>query len=529
MTTRLVATVLVTDVDSPARYLRQPAEGVDYVELRFDALSEPSPSAVSAVLGLPRTVPVIATCRPVSQGGFFDGEESERMALLATAAEAGADIIDVEDGCLADLPEGLPGDRIASCHLSRFVPRLEALARRLLAHGTTFAKLAVPASTPKHLLDLLDLQAAFADRLSIVPTGRLAEAGRVMAASRGAPFVYGASDPEARGHPDQPTVERLHDVHNVTSLPPDTRFFAVIGKPVAHSMSPAYHNTIFRGVAQSARLVPMEVDRLEQVMDPAEDLLLDGLAITHPFKRDAIDLAHSVLPGARNSVAANTLVRTPAGWQARNTDWKAACDLFPRLLNGWLKQQRAGKASDGWLDKVLEGCWKSGGTPRVKRTEDDPTPKVLLLGAGGAARAIAVALFEEAEIELAVWSRRLSHARDLASQLAESLPAVAIPEPGHMPADIIINATPVGMPGVDIAEFDGFTPENFRPGAVAVDLTYGKARSPFRAAARAAGAPLVTGEFFFGLQARRQSEVFTGTVLAADLRKQAAINCGAVS
>jgi 3-dehydroquinate dehydratase type I len=229
MTTRLVATVLVTDVDSPARYLRQPAEGVDYVELRFDALSEPSPSAVSAVLGLPRTVPVIATCRPVSQGGFFDGEESERMALLATAAEAGADIIDVEDGCLADLPEGLPGDRIASCHLSRFVPRLEALARRLLAHGTTFAKLAVPASTPKHLLDLLDLQAAFADRLSIVPTGRLAEAGRVMAASRGAPFVYGASDPEARGHPDQPTVERLHDVHNVTSLPPDMRFFAVIG------------------------------------------------------------------------------------------------------------------------------------------------------------------------------------------------------------------------------------------------------------------------------------------------------------
>ena len=137
------------------------------------------------------------------------------------------------------------------------------------------------------------------------------------------------------------------------------------------------------------------------------------------------------------------------------------------------------------------------------------------------------ALFEE-DVELAVWSRRLSHARDLAAKLADSIPAVAVPEPSHVPADIIVNATPVGMPGADTVELDDFGPGNFRQGAIALDLTYGSSRSPFRDAAAEAGVPLLTGEFFFGLQARRQAEVFTGVSVPPELRRLAAIHCGAV-
>lgn len=528
MSTRLVATVLVTDIATAADALKHPMDGVDYVELRFDALAEPSPEAVSEILALPRMVPVIATCRAVAHGGLFTDEEPERIALLAAAAEAGADIVDIEDTALGELPDGLPGERIASCHLSRFVPRLGALAGRLVGRGTAFSKLCVPADTPKHLAALMEIQDTFRDHLAVVPTGRLSEAGRVMAAAWGSPLTYGAARAGALGHPDQPTVDRLHHVHNVTSLPPDTRFYAVVGRPVAHSMSPTYHNTVFRGVAQSSRLVPMDVDSLASVMQVAEDLRLDGFAVTHPFKQEAIEVAHSVLPGARGTSAGNTLVHTPAGWQTRNTDWKAACDLFPRLLDAWLKGRRNNVSPSNWIADVIAGCWRPGGGSRTKRTPEDPVPKVLLLGAGGAARALAVALFEE-DVELAVWSRRLSHARDLAARLADSIPAVAVPEPSHVPADIVVNATPVGMPGIDPGELDAFGPSNFREGAIALDLTYGNARSPFRDAAAEAGVPILTGEFFFGLQARRQAEVFTGATVPTELRKQAAIQCGAVT
>ena len=89
MSTRLVATVLVTDIATAADALKHPMDGVDYVELRFDALAEPSPEAVSEILALPRMVPVIATCRAVAHGGLFTDEEPERIALLAAAAGLG--------------------------------------------------------------------------------------------------------------------------------------------------------------------------------------------------------------------------------------------------------------------------------------------------------------------------------------------------------------------------------------------------------------------------------------------------------
>ena len=522
MTTRLVATTMPPSAKAVAALLRDPPEGVDYVELRLDALEQPSPAEVDALLALPRTVPLVVTCRAAAQGGLWQGEEADRLALLAHAAQGGADLVDIEDNCLSELPANLPGERIASCHLTRFVPRLEALARRLVAHDVAFAKLAVPADAPRQLAELLELQEEHADRLAIVPTGRLAEAGRVMAAARGSPLTYGAVDVAEPGHPDQPDVHRLHEVHNANSLPAGTRFFGVVGRPVAHSMSPAYHNTVFRSIAQSARMLPLDVDTLEELLGVADALRLDGLAVTHPFKQDAVRMAHSAMPGARGTGAANTLLRTPAGWQARNTDWKAACDLLPRLLDGWLKGHREDAPAASWLEKTLSRAQHK----RVTRDEGDPVPRVVLLGSGGAARALAVALYDE-EVELVIWSRRLSHARTLADELAGALPAVAVPDPGHSPGDLVINATPVGLPGVDQGELEGLSAATFRPGAVALDLTYGDGPSAFRDAAEAAGVPVVSGETFFGLQARRQAEAFTGGTLAADLRRRAAAACGA--
>lgn len=490
MSTQLVATLLPARVEEAAHALLHPPAGADHVELRLDALDAPTAATVERLLALPRSIPVLATCR--TRPGL---DAATQRALLAAAAAAGAETVDVEDTLLdaVTLPDGCAV--LPSCHLSRFVPRLPALATRLLSHGTAHAKLVVPAETPRQLAQLVELQAEFAGRLAVVPIGRLAEAGRVFTAASGAPFSFGAADAQRRGHADQPTVERLHEVFGIGHVGPATRFFAVVGSPVAHSLSPAFHNTVFRGVGRDARLVPLDVERLGDVLDVAAALRLDGLAVTHPFKSVALDLAASRLPGAQATGAANTLLRTPAGWQARNTDWKAACDLLPRLLRSWRKRH-AGQV-----------------------------PRVLLLGSGGAARAIAVALADE-EVELSIWSRRLSNARGLAEALAGALAAVAVPDPLHAPGDLVVNATPVGLPGVDAGELQ-LSATIFRPGALAVDLAYGGTASPFREAARAADAHLTPGEDFFCSQARRQAELFTATSPSAEVLARAARRCGA--
>ena len=522
MSTRLLATVMLRDVQSAAALLREPPPGVDYLELRFDALVRPTVADVRAVLALPRTLPVVATCRAASQGGLFAGDDAERLALLTAAGEAGADLLDIEDANLADFPASVPGGRIASCHLSRFVPRLDALAARLARHDARFGKLAVPAETPARLVALLELQSQVGPSIAIVPTGRLAEAGRVLAAARGSPLTYGAVDPDDKGHPDQPDARRLHDVFAVSLVNEGTRFYAVVGTPVAHSLSPDFHNTVLRGVARNARMVVLDADRLGDVLEHADALRLDGMAITHPFKHDALQAATHHMPGAATTGAANTLVRSGAGWQARNTDWRAACDLLPRLLRGW----RKGGKREAWLERALRSCWKTGGERKLD-PDATPTPKVLLLGAGGAARAVAVALVDE-PVELLVWSRRPERARALANDLIGTVPARAVESLDECPADLVVNATPVGMPGVEAEGLQGLGPSVFAEGAVAVDLVYLEGDSPFRAAARAADVPVVPGSLFFVLQARRQAEIFAGASLPAELRRQAAARCGVV-
>jgi 3-dehydroquinate dehydratase / shikimate dehydrogenase len=474
MTCQLVGTLMPRVMETAAQALLHPPAGVDTIELRLDALPEPDERSVQALLALPRSAPVIVACR--ASAALSD---EARLALLACAARAGADTLDVEDALLARLPADLPGERLPSCHLARFAPRLDALARRLVGHGAGLAKLAVPAETPRHLAALLELQEQFAGRVAIVPTGRLSEAARVLIAGRGAPLAYGALSAEHLGHPDQPTVARLHAVFGIGHVGPATRFAAVVARPVRHSLSPAYHNTIFTLTGQDRRLVAIEVDRLGELLEVADALRLDGFAVSQPFKQEAYELAASRMPGAEAAGAANTLLRTPAGWQARNTDWRAACEILPRLLKGWRKRHAGAR------------------------------PRVLLLGSGGAARAIAVALFTE-EVELGVWSRRPEQAQRLVKALTDAMPGVhAVPEPLVYAADLVVNATPVGSPLADAQGLPALE-RCFSPGALAVDLTYGTHTSPFREAATQAGAQMTSGEEFFFRQARRQAEIFTG-------------------
>ena len=493
MSTRLVATVMAHSPDTVAPHLSDPPDGVSFVELRLDALAEPTPENVVALLDLPRSVPLIAACHP-SEGGEAGGPEplddGQRLALLVAAANAGADLLDVDDRLLDRLPGDLPAELIASCHMKRFMPRLDALARRIASHGVRFGKLAVPANTPLQLAELLDLQEQMGEDFAVVPTGRLAEAGRVMVAGRGAALCYGAADEHDRGHPDQPDVARLHAVHHVEPVGGHTRFYAVVGRPVAHSLSPAYHNVIFRSVGRDARMVALDVDDLADVLGMADMLRLDGLAVTHPFKTDAIELAAMAMPGSMATGAANTLLRTPNGWQARNTDWKAACDLMPKIIKRWRKDHPGAK------------------------------PRVLLLGAGGAARAMAIALSGEDDVIIDLWGRD----GDRAQQLADDLATRWLPEPGDERWDLIINATPVGMAG-DVEDTLPVRARHFEAGALALDLAYGGEHSSFREAAGQAGAQMTEGEDFFLQQARRQAELFCGAAVPADVHKLATASC----
>jgi len=256
-----------------------------------------------------------------------------------------------------------------------------------------------------------------------------------------------------------------------------TQLYAVVGHPVAHSLSPAMQNAAFAAAGLDAAYValPVAPARLLEALRGAHALGFQGLNVTVPHKPRAAEICLSLDPVAALTGAANTLRRAPEGWEGYNTDAPATLALL----------EAAGLR---------------------------PGSRALLLGAGGAARAGAWAL-SRAGAEVAVAARRPEAAAELCRLLSASLPGARLrPVPLSQAgaeaarAQVVVNATSVGLPGQDPAATLPAMP--FGPGQVAVDFVYGD--TPFAREALRGGARLVTGEQILVRQGALAFSLWTG-------------------
>lgn len=228
---------------------------------------------------------------------------------------------------------------------------------------------------------------------------------------------------------------------------------AVIGHPVAHSRSPAMQSAALAalglGEAWSYEALDIAPEDFEARVREMPDEGYAGANVTVPHKRAALALADAPSEVAREIGAANTLVFAPGGIGAHNTD------------------------ADGFLRAL----------PRA------PTDRrALVLGAGGAARAVVWALVREgAEVE--VWNRTAQRALALCEELGGA--PIAAPDPSAY--ELIVNTTAAGLAGEDQFAALPLTPDGFAAGQTVVDMVYGAEPSPLLAAAAAAGAETVDG------------------------------------
>jgi shikimate dehydrogenase len=253
-----------------------------------------------------------------------------------------------------------------------------------------------------------------------------------------------------------------------------TAIYGVIGHPVDHSRSPQMHNAAFSRLGLDGVYValPVAPGTVPEALRGAHALGLKGLNVTVPHKQEALRCSVAADEVARQVGAANTLRRTDAGWEAFNTDALAVRELL-----------------------------KEAGLPRGAR--------VLLLGAGGAARAAAWALFE-LECELTVMARRPEAAEQMVRTMtrrsgkAPRILNMADLAREALAADAVVNCTLVGFHGGQ-PSFPGLA---FRPGQLAAEFVYGE--TAFGAAALEGGAQLVTGENLLVRQGALAFTLWTG-------------------
>ncbi|MCM1058411.1 MAG: shikimate dehydrogenase [Firmicutes bacterium] len=272
-----------------------------------------------------------------------------------------------------------------------------------------------------------------------------------------------------------------------------TRTCGLIGSPVEHTMSPAIHNTLAEAMGENLVYVPFHVQpgRVREAVEGAYALNLLGCNVTVPYKSEVIPYLKELDPLAEKIGAVNTLVRTEGGFRGYNTD-------MPGLL-------RALEA-DG------------------VKTQGE---RVLILGAGGVARAVAVMLAERAE-EIILLNRTVEKAGKIAEEVnthvgKELARAMDTKDWRQLPEDgryLAIQATNVGMfPEVDkaVIEEAGFY-ERIHTG---YDLIFNPAETRFMELTKKAGGRAYNGLKMLLYQGVIAYELWTGRQVTGELEERA--------
>jgi 3-dehydroquinate dehydratase/shikimate dehydrogenase len=509
--------------------------GARLVEWRCDGLASrlEGAAAAEAIARLVResTLPSIVTVRSAEEGGTCSLEENARLALLARIVRATDPndvprMIDLEHASFAD---GAGNDVARALLASALMPRNEdAPATKIVASAHDFTgrpsdllrrvaemqadplvsivKVAWMARSIRDNLEVFDLLSSRSKPTIALLMGEFGLMSRVLAPKFGG-FLTFAADVEGGGTaPGQPTLRELRDLYRFGSIGPATRVFGVIGWPVAHSRSPAYHNARFTEANYDGVYLPLPIPDAWEHFKASLGALIDhdrldfaGASVTIPHKEHLVRFVEerggTVDTHAAWLGAANTLVVHPHGTTekqrlfATNTDMPAAVEVLSAAL--------------------------------ATRGRTIASSRIAVLGAGGVARAVAGGL-ALAGANVVVFNRTQARAEALADALSGK--EIVLPDGRTHVTKVVagradalacgcfhafVNCTPVGMQGGPDPSGSPLPDDvHLDDSVVVMDTVYTPRDTPLVREARARGAVVVDGEAMFLRQAELQSELF---------------------
>jgi 3-dehydroquinate dehydratase/shikimate dehydrogenase len=353
---------------------------------------------------------LIATCRRREVGGRFHGQIARQLLVLAEAVRAGCSWYDLEiessSRCPPELLDVLPGGgcRIASAH---FFGKNPANRRQVVAAlwktRPDAIKIAANCSSLADGVKLLRLSRGKRNTI-VVPMGDVVLPLRCLALRQGSAVTY--APVENATAPGQAALDILKNLFQVDRISRKTSVYGVIGNPIAHSLSPQLQNAGFQARKMDAVYFPFLVHDLGDFLGAVKSLGVRGFSVTLPYKQEILRYLDGCDPLASAIGAVNTVVVSATGnLYGYNTDYV------------------------GVLRTLQE---------RVTLSRS----RVLILGAGGSARAVAFALAQSGA-SVCICARRPKEARKLARAVrGEEVPRSRLKSEFF---DAIINATPIGM------------------------------------------------------------------------------------
>ena len=449
-----------------------------FLEFRLDYLEKP-------LLALPKlkqffadntAATAIATCRREANGGKFPGSVAAEVEVLSNAAEAGFHLADIEiQSAEAIKKAGLQKLRetgvalIVSYHDFNATKDLDGIYDRIAPFNPDFIKI-VP--TAKALVDnvtLIRFLEHKSDHTNIIGIcmGDAGVISRVLGVRAGSAFTFAAATPGEETGPGQIAARTLIETYRIDQVDAATKVYGVAGNPIRSSLSPVMMNTAFRRETVNAVYLALQTSKLSDLLKLVNEIPIQGVSITMPLKEEILPHLEQTDPLSAKIGAVNTIRMLDGKLFGFNTDVAGIVGPLEKRMS-------------------LRGA------------------KVLVLGAGGAARA-AVFGVRDRGAEVFILNRTAETAQKLARQSgSKTIKKEALAKTSF---DVIINATPVGMAGNKAPQILEAKDLNTR---LVFDLVYNPLETPLLHLARQKGIAIITGVEMFVQQGARQFEIFTG-------------------
>jgi 3-dehydroquinate dehydratase / shikimate dehydrogenase len=449
-----------------------------FLELRLDYISKPA-TALPRIKHFVEThagTVVIATCRRVASGGKFRGSIASQLEILSKASAAGCQLVDVElqtaQKCKPAQLQKLRSRSalILSFHDFRATKKLDETLEKLRAFPADFYKVVSTATTLSDNVAMIQFLGRESDNHSLIGLcmGEQGIISRVLGVRAGNVFTFASVSPGEETAPGQVTAQGLRSVYRIEQIDVATRVYGVAGDPVAHSLSPAIMNAAFRRENVNAVYLALHAKTLKDLLNCVREIPIYGLSVTMPYKE-------AVLPYLDNTDS--------------HTDKIGACNTVVRAQDGKLYG----------FNTDTSGVVR----PLERRLSTLQDAKILVLGAGGAARAAVFGL-KERGAEVYILNRSTATAQKLARRAhARTLKRADLKKYSF---DVIVNATPVGMGNTRETPLQ----EKEINARYVFDMIYDPPETRLLQLAKQRGAQIIPGIEMFVHQAARQFEIWTG-------------------
>jgi 3-dehydroquinate dehydratase/shikimate dehydrogenase len=448
-----------------------------FLEFRLDYLKHPLAALpkLHRFLETHQYVTAIGTCRRADNGGKFKGSLASQLEVLTKAHASGCQLVDLElQSALKSKPEAIARLRgraglILSFHDFHSTRKLDETLEKMLKIPADFYKVVSTATTLSDNVAMMKFLQTYSGQHALIGVcmGEQGIISRVLGVRAGSVFTFGAVSADLKTAPGQISARDLRSIYRIEQVDAATRVYGVAGDPIEHSLSPVIMNTALRRENVNGVYLPLHAKTLKDLLHCVREIPLHGLSVTMPYKQ-------AILPHLDNTDAHTTKV--------------GACNTVVRGQEGKLYG----------FNTDIAGVIR----PLEQRLTIE-NAKVLVLGAGGAARAAVFGL-KERGAEVWILNRTSAKAQKLARQAKAH--TIKRTDLRKIAFDVIINATPVGMGNTR----DCPLKDQEIQARVVFDMVYDPVETHLLQVARGKGISVIPGVEMFVQQAARQFEIWTG-------------------